>query len=42
MKFDQLDSVNRPLAPKPSGRKIAIGNFSSPSLKFLVKGLGGD
>lgn len=42
MKFDQLDRVNRPLAPKPSGRKIAIGNFSSPSQKFLVKGLGGD
>jgi hypothetical protein len=42
MKFDQLNRVNRPLAPKPSGRKIAIGNFSSPSQKFLVKGLGGD
>lgn len=38
MTFDQLDRVNWAMTHKPSGRKIAIGNFSSLSQKFLVKG----
>lgn len=38
MTFDQLDRVNRAMAPKPTGKKIGTGNFSSPSQKFLVKG----